>query len=152
MKIQKVTKDDSIFKEIVECYYEWWGKKYYLCDEFYSLYLSYIKSDGLPNIYALVDSDILIGMYEINEHDRIEVDYAPFLANVFVKEEFRGKGYSRLLINDSIEQAKKMGCDYFYLRSRHENLYEKYGFELICEVETSLGKKRIFRKLINKSK
>ena len=149
MKIIRLQKNDDIFKKIVDCYYEWWGMKYFLYDDFKRMYESFLDNDVIPNVYALINDNKLIGMYEINKHDRIDVSYEPFLANVFVLEKYRGKGYSKLLINDAINETKKMGYEYLYLRSRHENLYEKYGFELIEEIESNLGKKRIFRKSLN---
>ncbi len=145
MNIIKISNEDNYFKEIVNTYYEWWGHKYYdTLDKFYEYYKSCLTNQQLPRLYALLDNKELIGMYELNDHDRIEVVETPFLSNVYIKEEFRGKGYSKLLINDSIKETKKLGFNKLYLRSHHENYYEKFGFKLIKEVETSIGKKRIF--------
>lgn len=149
MKIIRIQKNDDIFKRIVDYYYEWWGMKYYSYDDFKRMYESFLDNDVIPNVYALIDDSKLIGMYEINVHDMIDVAFEPFLANVFVLEEYRGHGYSKILINDAINEVKMMGYEYLYLRSKHENLYEKYGFELIEEIETNLGKKRIFRKSLS---
>lgn len=145
MEIIKINDEDDNFKSIVDTYYEWWGHKYYKkLDEFYNFYKSCLQNAPLPRLYALLDKGTLIGMYELNEHDRIEVEETPFLSNVFIKEEYRGKGYSRLLIYDSINEAKKLGYDKLYLRSHHENYYEKFGFKLIKVIDTSIGQKRIF--------
>ena len=143
MKIVKIKDDGPLFKEIVDIYYEWWGHKYYNLEDFYDFYKNVLENKELPRLYALLD-DELIGMYELNDHDRIDVEECPFLSNVFVKEEYRGNGYSKLLINDAIKEAKELGFNKLYLRSHHENYYEKFGFKLIKEVETSIGRKRIF--------
>ena len=138
MEIVKINKEDSLFKEIVDIYFEWWGYKYFDNDSFYDYYKSVLEDKDLPRLYALLDNNSLVGMYELNDHDRINVSESPFLSNVFVKEEYRGNGYSRLLINDAIKEAKDLGYETLYLRSHHENYYEKFGFVLLKEVETNI--------------
>jgi len=96
-------------------------------------------------VYGLLVNDILIGVYEINKKDSVDcLDYFPYLANVYVKAYYRRLGYSRILIEDAIKRVKRLGYRSLYLHSRHENYYEKFGFRLLQEVETSFGKKRIF--------
>ncbi len=56
------------------------------------------------------------------------------LEDVFVQEEYRGKGYARELIYAVIEEAKKQKCYKLIATSRESRsevhaMYQKYGFE-----------------------
>ena len=46
---------------------------------------------------------------------------------MYVKEEFRGKGYSKILNNAILEEAKKRGFKKLYLKTDLINYYEKFG-------------------------
>ena len=43
------------------------------------------------------------------------------------KEEFRGKGYSKILNNAILEESKKRGFKKLYLKTNLINYYEKFG-------------------------
>jgi GNAT superfamily N-acetyltransferase len=54
--------------------------------------------------------------------------------DLFVQEEFRGKGYGTRLLQAAIEEAKKKGCYKIIATSRHprekvHELYQKLGFK-----------------------
>lgn len=46
---------------------------------------------------------------------------------MYVKEEFRGKGYSKILNNAILEESKKRGFKKLYLKTDLINYYEKFG-------------------------
>ena len=46
---------------------------------------------------------------------------------MYVKEEFRGKGYSKILNNAILEESKKLGFKKLYLKTDLINYYEKFG-------------------------
>ena len=148
MEIISIKREDRYFKEIVNYLYNWWGyKKFNSYDEFYKTYLNYITNDNLPNLYALIINDTLIGAYEINEKDYVEEkEYTPYLANIFIKENYRGQKYSSILIEDCVVKTKKLGYNKLYLHTKIENYYEKYGFKFKEEAETKYGIKRIYEK------
>ena len=50
---------------------------------------------------------------------------------MFVDEEYRGNRLSQKLIQYSMDYLKSIGFDKVHIVSDHENLYEKYGFEII---------------------
>ncbi len=45
---------------------------------------------------------------------------------MYVKEEYRGMGYSRLLNNAILDEAKKLGYNRVYLKTDLVNYYEKF--------------------------
>jgi N-acetylglutamate synthase-like GNAT family acetyltransferase len=63
-------------------------------------------------------------------------DIYPWLANLFVDEDYRLQGVATGLINQAINQSKKIGLKELYLYTKYTNLYEKFGFEFVEEVET----------------
>ena len=45
---------------------------------------------------------------------------------MYVKEEYRGKGYSKLLNDALLNEAKRLGYTKVYLKTELENYYEKF--------------------------
>lgn len=55
-----------------------------------------------------------------------------YVCSIYTKEEYRNKGYSKLLLKEVIEDAKKRGLTRFKLSSHNEiaiKMYEKFGFK-----------------------
>ena len=146
MKIITITEENRYFNEFINHCYNWFGEEKSLSyEDIQKKYLDTLKDD-LPKIRVLTINDTLIGFYEINEKDGIDTEeYTPYLATVYVKEEYRKKGYSTILINDAIKYAQELGYKDLYLHSRIKNYYEKYGFEFLKEVKTPLGNKRVYK-------
>ena len=147
MNIIKIDHDNRYFREIFKIYKNWLIESKYEFDEKKALeeYLNSFNEDKLPNIYALIINDTLIGMYELSAKDFIdECNYTPYLSRVFVKEEYRNLGYGAMLIEHSIKTAKSLNFKKLYLHTHHKNLYEKYGFKFLKEVKTKYGSKRIY--------
>ena len=46
---------------------------------------------------------------------------------MYVKKEYRGLGYSKILNSSIINEAKRLGYDKVYLKSNLINYYEKFG-------------------------
>lgn len=84
----------------------------------------------------LLDDDVLVGFISIFEHDGDErLDLKPWYATMFVKEEFRGNGYSRILNDAILEEARSRGFSKLYLKSDLVNYYEKFGARYIDDLE-----------------
>ena len=80
----------------------------------------------------LLDDDVLVGFISIFEHDGDErLDLKPWYATMFVKEEFRGNGYSKILNDAILDEARKRGFSKLYLKSDLVNYYEKFGAKYI---------------------
>ena len=77
---------------------------------------------------VLLDDDILIGFISIFPTDGDEKqNLSPWYATMYVKKEFRGKGYSKILNTAILEEAKKRGFTKLYLKTNLINYYEKFG-------------------------
>lgn len=57
--------------------------------------------------------------------------YSPWLGTLFVKEKYRGRHFSQVLIENACQHVKKIGYKNLYLATEHIGLYEKFGFEEI---------------------
>lgn len=147
MKIEEIKEFNEDFAEAMNIFANWWGvEKNISLEEITKEYKNTLFKSTLPKIFVLKDNDAVIGVYELKKNDNIPTDeYEPYLASVFIKEEYRGNGYSKILISSAKEETEKLGYKTLYLHSRQINLYEKYGFEYIRTIDTEYGPKRIFK-------
>ena len=54
---------------------------------------------------------------------------------MFVKEEYRGKGYSKILNDAILKEAKKRGFKRIYLKTDLVNYYEKFGAKYLENIK-----------------
>ena len=90
---------------------------------------SIFSSDEVDGIVALEKGNV-IGYASIHYIKKI-TRKSGIIEDVVVKENQRGKGISKLLVNNLIEKAKKNNCDKIILSSSEKNLkfYQKLGFQ-----------------------
>ena len=90
---------------------------------------SIFSSDEVDGIVALEKGNVLgyASIHYINKITRKSV----IIEDVVVKENQRGKGIGKLLVNNLIEKAKNNNCDKIILSSSEKNLkfYQKLGFQ-----------------------
>lgn len=110
-----------------------------------------IKNGIINNTYPitiiLLKDNKLIGFYQIVEHDNDNTSYTPWIANVYVLEEYRGLGYGRVLIESIPDFMKELNIKTIYLHTRQINLYEKFGFEKYQELVLGDNIKRFIYKM-----
>lgn len=106
-----------------------------------------IINNAYPITIILLKDNKLIGFYQIVEHDNDNTSYTPWIANVYVLEEYRGLGYGRVLIESIPDFMKELNIKTIYLHTRHINLYEKFGFEKYQELVLEDNIKRFIYKL-----
>ena len=76
----------------------------------------------------LVDNNNLIGFISIFPKDcEEEKELTPWYATMYVKEKYRNNGYSRILNNAILKEAKNKGFETLYLKTDLKNYYEKFG-------------------------
>lgn len=80
----------------------------------------------------LIDNNELLGFISLFPKDaKEEPDLSPWFATIYVKSNYRGKGYSKLLANAIINKARNRGFKTLYLKTELDNYYEKYGAKYI---------------------
>ena len=122
-------------KEYVKlCSLEWGSKKTedemnkYIDDKIYQIF----NKDKHICLIGLVDNDTLIGFISLLKEDGDErKDLTPWYGCMYVKKEYRGNHYSKLLNDKILEEAKKLKYEKVYLKSYLENYYEKFGAKYI---------------------
>ena len=89
---------------------------------------SIFSSDEVDGIVALEKGNV--GLCSIHYIKKI-TRKSGIIEDVVVKENQRGKGIGKLLVNTLIEKAKKNNCDKIILSSSEKNLkfYQKLGFQ-----------------------
>ncbi len=101
-----------------------------------------ITTPLLPKTIIMKKDDVLIGFYQIIEHDNDHTLYTPWIANVFIDYKYRGCGYGALLIKSIPTMCKQLGIKEIYLHSRLQNFYEKFNFEYLQKLELNDDIKR----------
>ena len=76
----------------------------------------------------LVDNHELIGFISIFPEDcEEEKELTPWYATMYVKKEYRGQGYSKILNDAILKEARKRGYKEIYLKTTLNDYYEKFG-------------------------
>ncbi len=84
----------------------------------------------------LLDNETLIGFISIFPIDCDEYpELTPWYATMYVKEEYRGKGYSKILNDAILDEARKRGFSKIYLKTTLKNYYEKFGAQYISTIK-----------------
>lgn len=137
MQIINIKDKLNYLKEYVKlCYLEWSDREKPLV-KYMDYKIDSIKSgDKVISILGLVNEEELIGFISLFKYDGDErKDLTPWYATMYVKKEYREKGYSKLLNQAIIKEAKRLGYDKVYLKSDLINYYEKFGAKSIEQLK-----------------
>ena len=137
MKIINITNNTKYLKKYIAlCYLEWSEKEKELT-EYIDYKLRKLKiENNIILILGLVDHNKLVGFISLLKKDGdCEVKLTPWYATMYVKKEYRGRGYSRILNDALLEKSKKLGYTKVYLKSNLINYYEKFGAIYIKKLE-----------------
>jgi len=149
LEFRQITQIDSENLDIMTKWmYNWWGKEEGYTFEGVKCYMEHtFQKDRLPKTYGLFDNGRIIGMFQfIYEDLDVRPDIYPWLANLYVDEEYRNKGMARILIQKVNEVAKTtLEFKELYLYTKHIGLYEKFGWNYISELDTYTKQPRIQR-------
>lgn len=134
LAIYDIKDKKEYIREVAELTQKEWGSKTNSVEEFnikVDNKISKIISSLNDKYYCkliLLDDEKLIGFISIFPTDGEErCDLTPWYATMYIKEEYRGKGYSKILNDAILEEAKKRGFEKLYLKSELVNYYEKFG-------------------------
>lgn len=137
MKIINITNNTKYLKKYIAlCYLEWSEKEKKLT-EYIDYKLRKLKiENNIILILGLVDHNKLVGFISLLKKDGdCEVNLTPWYATMYVKKEYRGRGYSIILNDALLEKSKRLGYTKVYLKSNLINYYEKFGAIYIKKLE-----------------
>ena len=134
LKIYNIKEKQEYIKEIAILTQKEWGsdsKTQQEFDEKVNKKISKIINNLDNKDYCkliLLDDDKLVGFISIFPSDGEErKDLTPWYATMYVKKEYRKKGYSKILNDSILEEARKRGYKKIYLKTDLQNYYEKFG-------------------------
>lgn len=83
-------------------------------------------------VVIALDNQKICGYCTVAKTDCIpDVHYTPYIGYLFVGEEYRGNRLSQTMIQYGMDYLHSIGFDRVHIVSDHENLFEKYGFEVV---------------------
>ena len=137
MKIINITNNTKYLKEYIALCYLEWSEKEKEIKEYIDYKLRKLKiENNIILILGLVDHNKLVGFISLLKKDGdCEVKLTPWYATMYVKKEYRGRGYSRILNDALLEKSKRLGYTKVYLKSNLINYYEKFGAIYIKKLE-----------------
>lgn len=131
MEIVSIKDNDVFLEEYIRlCSLEWGTLK---SDDEMKLYIidkrkKIHSEDKVISILGLIDNNKLIGFISLFKYDGdYRRDLTPWYATMYVKNEYRGKGYSKKLNDAILKEARTLGYTKVYLKTELENYYEKFG-------------------------
>ena len=131
MEIINIKTNDKYLTEYVKlCSLEWGSPKTpnELEEYIFKKKKRILNEDKVISILGLIDNKIMIGFISLFKYDGdYRRDLSPWYATMYVKQEYRGKGYSKILNNAILKEARDLGYNKIYLKSELENYYEKFG-------------------------
>ena len=138
LEIYNIKDKQEYLKEIAELTQKEWGSGTNSIEEFNAKIdkkiNKIISNLNNPNYCKLIllQDNTLVGFISIFPHDCDErPDLSPWYATMYVKEKFRGNGYSKLLNDAILKDAKSRGFTKIYLKTDLINYYEKFGANYI---------------------
>ena len=87
-----------------------------------------LNGNKVISILGLIENANLLGFISLFKYDGDERnDLTPWYATMYVKKEYRSKGYSKILNDALLKHTKELGYNKIYLKSDLVNYYEKFG-------------------------
>lgn len=136
--------NDDMLTKIINKHYTHWSKYSPTMDfnntnnKFRNIYAA---DDNVPFGIAMFDDDKLIGFLVFKENCLEKYpEYTPWISDVMIFDNYRGRGYGRRMINEALSILGSMGYDKAYLWTDKAPLfYEKIGFKYEHDVEKNEG-------------
>lgn len=99
------------------------------------------NSNKLPIGLALVDDDKIIGFCTLRENRlKNHLDINPWMCNLMIFDEFKGKGYSKILIDFACAKFKEFGYNKVHAwTDQVPELYEKLGWNYEGKITKNEG-------------
>ena len=93
-----------------------------------------LQSTSIPQTWLLLDHDgAMVGTCSLLTHDMsINRHLSPWLANIYVHPDARGRGLGKVIVQHVMAQAGGLGIPTLYLFTEdQQGFYEKLGWQLL---------------------
>jgi RimJ/RimL family protein N-acetyltransferase len=116
----------------------WFNSKWGVPEQAYlDCMTAYLNRETEYGWYLCLNDDKIIGgmgVIENDFHDRKEL--TPNVCAVYTEEDYREQGIAGQLLNMVVEDMRTKGISPIYLVTDHSGFYERYGWELLCLVQS----------------
>lgn len=134
LKIYNIKEKQEFLREVAELTQKKWGHQTNSEEEFekkvQNKISKIVQNFNNPSYCKLIllENNNLIGFISIFPTDGDErIDLTPWYATMFVKEEYRGKGYSKILNDAILSEARKRNIPKLYLKTSLNNWLKSFS-------------------------
>ena len=130
-EVKRVVPDDTEGIRIVAGFISaCWGKAAGKTEDEITDFVSHAVCEGrVPQSFICYKDGYPVGSFQFGlTEPYTRPDLSPWLMNVFVREEYRGQGAGRAMMESVRGFAEDIGLDKLYLFTPHEGFYEKFGW------------------------
>ena len=130
--------NDEYVDILTNWFYNWWGKdENWSYEKVYIYVRNCISKKVLPKTICYILDGKLVGVCMVSYSVvSVRPDIYPWIINVYVDEEYRGKNICKTLVTYAIEYLKKNNFKEVYIHALIKGLYEKFGFKKVEEFRT----------------
>ena len=141
-KFKELTKDE--LNKIIDIHYNHWIKYNPKMEKEKTIYkfTKLYTKDKLPFGIALINNDNNIVGFCVFKKENLKKypEFYPWLSDVIILKEYRGKGYGKMLLQYGENLLKELGYNIIYVwTDQAPNFYKKLGFSYKQEVEKNEG-------------
>ena len=141
-KFKELTKDE--LNKIIDIHYNHWIKYNPKMEKEKTIYkfTKLYTKDKLPFGIALINNDNNIVGFCVFKIENLQKypEFYPWLSDVMILKEYRGKGYGKMLLQYGENLLKELGYNIIYVwTDQAPNFYKKLGFSYKQEVEKNEG-------------
>jgi len=135
MKISYISEKLDDLKLVSRWYFEEWGHLDSSMTEekiYEGLSSKLDKDDDFLCLVTVHEKEELVAVVDLKYREHKDYpEYVHWIGGVFVKPEYRGRGYAGILIDQAKVHTSKLGIPKLYLQceEHNEGLYLKYGFK-----------------------
>lgn len=138
LEIYNIKDKQEYLREVAILTQKEWGTKNLTEEEFdkkiekkINKIISLLDHPSYSKLILVKDENLIgfISIFPVDGEDR--KDLSPWYATMYVKKEYRGNGYSKMLNDAILEEARRRGFEKIYLKTDLVNYYEKFGAKYI---------------------
>jgi len=141
MKVENLTQHPHLTEEIARWHYNEWHSLYpeSSFQEFVQDLEQCLSEESVPATWVLLDSGEVIGSASVLKQDMTtNLHLSPWLANVYISPEHRGKGLGSILIEQVMKQVQQTDIETLYLFTEDQAcFYKRLGWRLLKQEQYS---------------
>ena len=135
--------DETSILEIANWFDSWyeWPKPKWTKNKIIKRIKDYAVSKFGAKMYVAKYNNNVVGTVALLKYDDTKKSskLSPWIANAYIKQDYRKNGIYKKLLNELYEEAKSNNIEKLYLWTDWENLYEDMGFNYCGKIKIDDG-------------